>query len=216
MNAAFPRMTAHCAVLADAERRSLWDVAPEPWKNGAGLTRTLACSHRPGAPDGFDWRVSVAEIEHGGPFSVFPGMDRIAVVLEHGPLRLSSHAVQGEVAAPRVLAPQFVPTAYSGDDELFADVDGAPIRCLNVMTRRGIAQARVESLDSDGPVVTVGQVLLFATGGAPWKLTGSGGHAIALAPYDSLFLRGTAAIHAKRLGDQGRLIAVHLRASASC
>lgn len=211
MNAPFPNLLDSAVALLQAERRALWDIPPERWRNGAGVTRTLACSHPPDDAGGFDWRVSVAEIEHGGPFSVFPGVDRVAVVLENGPLRLSLREVQGQIAAPRVLAPQFVPTPYAGDEALFADVDGAPIRCLNVMTRRGKTQARVQVLDGDGPVAAVGTVLLFATGDAAWKLAGAGGHAVTLAGYDSLLLRGAAALRARRLGDQGRLVVVRLQ-----
>jgi len=212
MNAPLPTLPDSAAVLLQAERRALRDIPSERWRNGGGATRTLACSHPSGGTTGFDWRVSVAEIEHGGPFSVFPDVDRIAVVLENGPLRLSTCEVQGQIAAPRVLAPQFVPTPYPGDETLFADVDGPPIRCLNVMTRRGKAQARVEILDGDGPVAAVGTVLLFATGGAPWKLACASGHAVAMAGYESLFLRGTAALQARRLGDRGRLVVVHVQA----
>ncbi|MFN9927385.1 MAG: HutD family protein, partial [Phenylobacterium sp.] len=48
-----------------------------PWKNGGGITRELAV-WPPGASfDDFVWRVSMAEVHQDGPFSSFPGVDRI-------------------------------------------------------------------------------------------------------------------------------------------
>jgi environmental stress-induced protein Ves len=185
-------------------------VAPEPWKNGAGVTRTLACGRDAGGA--LAWRVSVAEIEHSGPFSIFPDIERIAVVLENGPLRLSDSAVQGQVAAPRVLAPQYVPTAYPGELELFADLAGAPVRCLNVMTRRGSASADVRVLDADGDLAPGPATVLFATEGAAWTLAGPAiAGTLRLAPYDSVVLPAGCAIHAARGGTAGRLVAVRLR-----
>ena len=54
------------------------DVAPQPWRNGGGVTRELLKW-----PDADDWilRLSVADIEKDGPFSAFPGVRRWIVAL---------------------------------------------------------------------------------------------------------------------------------------
>ena len=54
------------------------DVAPQPWRNGGGVTRELLKW-----PDADDWilRLSVADIEADGPFSAFPGVQRWIVAL---------------------------------------------------------------------------------------------------------------------------------------
>ncbi|HEY3949962.1 HutD family protein, partial [Phenylobacterium sp.] len=45
------------------------DRAPQPWKNGGGLTWPVAVSPEGAGLDGFDWRLSLALVESGGPFS---------------------------------------------------------------------------------------------------------------------------------------------------
>ena len=81
MNAAGPQ------ILRAADR-----VATR-WKNGLGVTREIA-AYPPGSDlDSFGWRVSMASVDTGGPFSSFPGVDRQLAVLE-GRLALG---VGGEV-----------------------------------------------------------------------------------------------------------------------
>ncbi len=57
---------------------SLDDVAPQPWRNGGGVTRELLTW-----PNADDWilRLSVADIEKDGPFSAFPDVQRWIVAL---------------------------------------------------------------------------------------------------------------------------------------
>lgn len=109
------------------------DLHRVPWRNGQGMTTEIALG---GAPDDFTWRVSLAEVAQSGDFSPFPGIDRIIVLVE-GPamtLHLPGHT--------QVLRP----------DEPFGFDGGVPVRCtvdrptrdLNVMTRRGAAQATLD------------------------------------------------------------------------
>ena len=58
------------------------DCCVMPWKNGYGSTTELAVEPPDAALDRFDWRVSVAELRGSGPFSTFPGYDRIIVQLD--------------------------------------------------------------------------------------------------------------------------------------
>ena len=51
------------------------DRVPAAWKNGGGVTREVASWPEQAGLDGFDWRISLAEVAAGGPFSVFPGVD---------------------------------------------------------------------------------------------------------------------------------------------
>ena len=55
------------------------------WKNGTGWTREIA--RMPDRED-WDWRLSIAEIEQDGPFSVFPGIERELVLIRGNGLRL--------------------------------------------------------------------------------------------------------------------------------
>ena len=67
---------------------------PEPWKNGDGVTRTLATDRRvdttiAAADSDWNWRISVADIETSGPFSTFEQVDRTLILLHDGPLILN-------------------------------------------------------------------------------------------------------------------------------
>lgn len=108
---------------------------PVAWKNGGGLTREVAVHPRGSDLDGFDWRVSIAEIRVAGPFSAFPGIDRRMAVLS-GALSL---AVDGR--SPVTLTPESEALEFPGEVPVFAEPLGAPVTDLNVMTRRAHCSA---------------------------------------------------------------------------
>lgn len=101
------------------------------WKNDGGLTREVAV-HPPGSDlNGFDWRVSIAEVHAGGAFSSFVGVNRHLAVLE-GCLSL---AINGQDAIS--LSTDSAPVWFAGDVAAFAEPLGQAVTDLNVMTRRG-------------------------------------------------------------------------------
>jgi hypothetical protein len=53
-------------------RFDLQDLPATPWKNGGGLTREVLWQPAGASLDDFDWRVSVAQIDSDGPFSIIP------------------------------------------------------------------------------------------------------------------------------------------------
>ncbi len=55
-----------------------------PWKNGGGRTAEILAMPEGAGLDGFDWRISTAEVAQSGPFSLFAGLDRWLTVLEGG------------------------------------------------------------------------------------------------------------------------------------
>lgn len=120
------------------------DLPRVPWRNGQGLTTELAMS---GPPDGFAWRVSLAEVTQSGDFSLFPGIDRTIVLVEgegmvlHLPDR--SHPLDRDV-----------PFAFDGALAVSCTV-GQPTRDLNLMTRRGTTTGTIEVLDAGAPGVGV-------------------------------------------------------------
>ena len=70
-----------------AQRHFTLQALPrEAWKNQGGWTRPVASAV--GHDGQTDWRVSAAEITTAGPFSIFEGLDRQAVMLQGGRLRL--------------------------------------------------------------------------------------------------------------------------------
>ena len=110
---------------------------PVPWRNGGGTTREVAC-HPPGAGiDAFIWRASMAQVEQAGPFSHFPGIDRILTILS-GTLSL-----QVQNAATINLTAASPPHAFPGDIPCLGTPLGGAVTDLNVMTKRGHETATV-------------------------------------------------------------------------
>jgi environmental stress-induced protein Ves len=128
-----------------------------PWKNGGGVTQTVAAFPNDAGPDDFMWRVSVAQVRTAGPFSAFPETDRHLSVLE-GTLLL-------EVAnQPSMLSPASAGLAFPGDVAASGTPIDGPVLDLNVMTRRGQFRAEVERLSSNTPVPIDAEVaILVAT-----------------------------------------------------
>lgn len=108
-----------------------------PWKNGGGLTREIAAAPEGATLAGFDWRVSTAEVNAAGDFSLFPGVDRTLCVLE-GALLLS---VDGR--APLTLGEASPAHAFAADVASHGTPVGGAVTDLNVMVRRGRFTARV-------------------------------------------------------------------------
>lgn len=117
-------------------RRFVLDGIPaEPWRNGAGWTRSVAVHERGGE---VDLRVSAADITHAGPFSRFDGMDRTAVLIQGQRLQLEDGGQRLVFEAPGHMQ------RFSGERQLHAVAPDQPARLWNVMARRGQAQAQVE------------------------------------------------------------------------
>ncbi|MHA6759267.1 HutD/Ves family protein [Streptacidiphilus sp. PAMC 29251] len=109
------------------------DRSAVPWRNGGGVTREIAC--RPaldpaGSPAaGFDWRISLAEIDTDGPFSAFPGTDRVITAVDGAGFELT---VDGSV---HPLPGRHRPFAFPGDADTRCRLLDGPVTALNVMTR---------------------------------------------------------------------------------
>lgn len=118
---------------AGPERIGLQRLAPQRWKNGAGLTREVAVAPCGAGSGDFDWRISVAEIAADGPFSVFAGVDRCIVLLQGRGMSL--HRSDGSLL--QRLDQPLQPFAFSGDDPLSARLIDGPSVDFNLMLRRG-------------------------------------------------------------------------------
>ncbi|WP_330259679.1 HutD family protein [Streptomyces murinus] len=109
-----------------------------PWKNGGGLTREIAAAPEGADMADFAWRVSLADVARGGPFSRFEGVDRVITLVEGPGMVLT---VDG---SPHPVAEPYAPFAFPGDADTDCRLLGGPLVDFNVMTRRGRATARVE------------------------------------------------------------------------
>ena len=114
--------------------------AAVPWKNGGGVTRTVAV-HPPGSDlETFDWRVSIAEVRSSSPFSIFSGVERHMAVLR-GRLSLS---IDGGAAL--ILTADSAPLSFAGDVPAHGVALAGAVTDLNVMTRRGRCSAQILEL----------------------------------------------------------------------
>jgi uncharacterized protein len=103
------------------------DVVPQPWRNGGGRTRELLAWPAASA----DWRVrvSVAEIEADGPFSMFPGARRWFAVLKGAGVELT---IDG---APRRATRNDAPISFDGAAPTACRLLDGPTLDLNLMLR---------------------------------------------------------------------------------
>lgn len=167
-------------VLLAVDHRSM------PWKNGGGTTTEIAVWPEGATLDGFDWRVSMARVEEGGPFSVFAGVDRTLAVLDGNGIALD---IDGR--APVELTEASAPLSFPADARTSARLVAGSITDLNVMTRRGRLRHSVERLVPAGPVEVAGGrrgwTMLFCARG---RLAVRGGAGAELGPRDALLATG--------------------------
>jgi environmental stress-induced protein Ves len=164
------------------ERFDLREIAPQPWKNGAGLTREIAVSPAGASPETFDWRISVAEVERDAPFSAFPGIDR-CIVLLRGP-GLLLHGADGDFV--HRLDRRHEPFHFSGDLPLDSTLLGGSSTDFNVMTRRGRLRAEVTPYGGEARLPEGDAGLLLCSEG-DWRIEGT--TALQLGPLQGVLWR---------------------------
>jgi hypothetical protein len=108
-------------------------LTAEPWRNGGGVTRTLATGGDAQGSAGWHWRLSVAEIERDGAYSRFDGVDRWQAII--GGRELLLRGARGT----RRLASAGEVFAFAGEDDVHAHLPAGPVRMWNLMLRRGVA-----------------------------------------------------------------------------
>lgn len=145
-------------------------LAIRPWKNGGGVTRELASYPAHAGPEGFFWRASIADVNESGPFSVFPGVDRIIVLLDGDGMHLEF--ADGKVHA---LTTPFCPYRFRGDDALHSRLAESPSKDFNLMLRRDAFDGNIE-VWSEERIITPAPcfMLLFCARGR-WELIDSDG-----------------------------------------
>ncbi|MGW4651040.1 HutD/Ves family protein [Kitasatospora sp. NPDC004289] len=156
--------------------------AATPWLNGGGITREVA-----GHPSGagladFHWRVSLADVAQGGPFSRFEQVDRVITVVEGAGMALTVDGTEHRIAEP------YRPFAFPGDATTDCVLLGGPVVDFNVMTRRGKASAEVEIADFQRDVtVPPGAAVLLVCLAGTAEL---GSADVSLGRYDAALLTG--------------------------
>lgn len=118
-----------------------------PWGNGGGITRQLASGSDSSVTLGsgakgelWDWRISIAEVAKAGPFSPFPGMDRILTIIEGELIALNVDGVEHALEKYR-------PYRFSGDSETSSSLPTGALTDLNLITRRGVLKGHTTILE---------------------------------------------------------------------
>lgn len=107
----------------------LSDVKVEPWKNGFGITQTLA--------QGLGWRLSLARVALDGPFSVFYGWQRHSTVVAGEGLRLDSGPDSVFLEPHRVFS-------YDGGLDWVCTLGGKAASVVNAMCEKNVAAISVK------------------------------------------------------------------------
>lgn len=135
------------------------------WKNDGGWTTELGIEPETGDLNAdFDWRVSIADIEKDGPFSLFPGVERDLFLLEGAGMELDINGVGQRLDQP------LQRVHFSGEARVDCRLIEGPTRDFNVMVRaRSIvayiaASQPLHALAIAGPAGS--QWLIYACSGA--------------------------------------------------
>lgn len=133
----------------------------ERWKNGRGWTREI---HRQPNRDNWDWRLSIAEIEHDAPFSTFMGVERELVLLQGNGLRLNF-----DDGAAHVLQPPHDRLRFAGERQVSGELVDGVTHDFNLMWRRDAIEAELLVRPLVGPM------LFFTDPGTTWAVHLIGG-----------------------------------------
>ena len=134
----------------------------QAWKNGRGVTHELASEQD---MEGILWRVSIAEVTQDGPFSLFPGKNRILLLLEGAGFSLTFQESQ----KVKIMERLYEPFSFAGEEEIACTLLDGPVRDFNVMSRRADVRATVQVLrlkaqESCSIAAVSKQLLYVATG----------------------------------------------------
>jgi environmental stress-induced protein Ves len=177
-----------------------------PWRNGGGVTYELASSPTDTDLADFDWRVSIAEVEAGGPFSVFPDVDRTIILIEGKWMALT-------VGGRRHRFGVLDPFSFDGATQTECEVPGRS-RDLNVMTRRGRVTASVAAFEADSPdrCAVDGSETMFVCLTSSVLLASADGDEVELDPLDAVLTTGSPPV---TIRGGGAVVVIQFRAVAA-
>jgi environmental stress-induced protein Ves len=148
------------------------ELPATPWKNGGGITRELACYPERAGLDDFVWRASVADVAASGPFSNFPGVDRIIMLLGGDGMQL-----QFAEGAQHALTTPLQPFRFHGESPLHAQLAGTPSQDFNLMLRRELVDGDVHVWRDAIDVTPDDGFVLFHCAAGAWQIADQNLHA---------------------------------------
>jgi environmental stress-induced protein Ves len=176
------------------------DLPVIPWRNGGGVTREVVASGG-SDPQGFDWRISIADVSQPGSFSAFPGVDRVITLVEGERMDL---VIDGAV---HVLG-LHESLSFDGASQASCSLPAGPTRDLNVMTRRDrlSSAVAVRDLSETRPIAVSGsQVVVLLTGTA--VVAGADESQAHLQPLDAVCPSG---LHVRLVTGSGKVAVVRI------
>ncbi|HEX5336526.1 MAG TPA: HutD family protein [Propionicimonas sp.] len=176
------------------------DLNAVPWRNGGGVTRQVVSAGVPG-PEDFDWRISIADVGEPGPFSAFPGVERVITVVDGEGMELVVDGVEHTLGLHQLLR-------FDGASQAACTRLAGPVRDLNVMTRRQRCSATVavRDLSQARPIAVSGsQVLVLLSGSA--VVVGADGSRAGLDLLDAV---GPGGRHVRLVEGSGRAAVVRI------
>lgn len=181
------------------------ELPATPWKNGGGITRELACFPHGAGLDDFVWRVSIADVGQSGPFSHFPGVERIIMLLAGGGMRL-----RFDDGSEHDLSTPLQPFRFRGEAHLQATLARGPSQDFNLMLRRELADGDIRVWRAATEVMPQDGFVLFHCAAGAWQAGAQriDRHATLLGPFD-------AGIRLCPLQPDSILVGVRIRARAT-
>jgi environmental stress-induced protein Ves len=117
------------------------DFKSMPWKNGVGITTELFLLPVNNS-NSFLFRLSLAKVTLDGPFSIFPNIDRILLLIEGHGFNLKSPERKVE------LNKKLAPFIFKGEEAFTCKLLDGPCVDFNIMTDRSYAQSMVSVIHS--------------------------------------------------------------------
>lgn len=110
-----------------------------PWKNGLGETTELAISAGDSVAD-FSWRLSIASVVEPGVFSDFSGYYRQLILISGAGITLTHDELHTDC-----LVQLLDVAAFDGGCHTVGSLHHGPIHDFNVMVKKGVYQATVNT-----------------------------------------------------------------------
>lgn len=177
------------------------DYPRMPWKNGGGFTEEITRDNGEGL-DGFGWRLSIADIEESGGFSVFAGYQRIITVLQGDGMRL---LVDDQASRPLLPFDAF---AFSGQSQVSCTLLGGAIRDFNLIYAPQRYRARLQWFDGTSRLYSSASTVLLFAASNQVEVAMVGHETQRLGLYDCLRLEGNDGLLG--LDVQGRFCLIEL------
>lgn len=109
------------------------DYQIKQWKNGGGTTEELLVFPN---PTDYLWRMSVATIKQSGPFSLFPGYQRILVPL-------SGSIILSHDRGKSIILKKNIPYSFSGEQQTDCELASEQARDFNLIYKAGTMRAAI-------------------------------------------------------------------------